>query len=88
MTIWQQGYHAIALGGLGYNNLLSELEKRGSSIPPLILSLDSDASGKKTSDLLSIAFDEKKYKYINYPVVKEKDPNEFFYIMQTNLQLI
>lgn len=27
MTIWQQGYHAIALGGLGYNNLLSELEK-------------------------------------------------------------
>ena len=78
MTIWQQGYHAIALGGLGYNNLLSELEKRGSSIPPLILSLDSDASGKKTSDLLSIAFDEKKYKYINYPVVKEKDPNEFF----------
>lgn len=78
MTIWQQGYSAIALGGLGYNNLLSELEKRGNNIPPLILSLDSDASGKKTADLLSVAFDEKKYKYINYPVVKEKDPNDFF----------
>ena len=78
MTIWQQGYHAIALGGLGYNNLLSELEKRGNNIPPLILSLDSDASGKKTTDTLSIIFDEKKYKYINYPVITTKDPNEFF----------
>lgn len=78
MTIWQQGYHAIALGGLGYNNLLSELEKRGNNIPPLILSLDSDASGKKITDTLSIIFDEKKYKYINYPVITTKDPNEFF----------
>ena len=78
MTIWQQGGHAIALGGLGYNDLLSELEKRGKNIPPLILSLDSDASGKKATDAISIAFDEKKYKYINYPVVGCKDPNEFF----------
>ena len=78
MTIWQQGYHAVALGGLGYNNLLSELEKRGTNIPFLILSLDTDASGKKTTDALSIIFDEKKYKYINYPVITTKDPNEFF----------
>lgn len=47
MTICQHGCHAIALGGLGYNSLLSELEKRGTDLPPLILSLDTDASGKK-----------------------------------------
>ena len=78
MTIWQQGCRAIALGGLGYNSLLSELEKRGTNIPPLILSLDTDTSGKKITDILSIIFDEKKYKYINYPVITTKDPNEFF----------
>ena len=80
MTIWQEGGHAIALGGLGYNHLLSELEKRGKNLPPLIISLDTDASGKKATDTISVIFDDKKYRYINYPVPAEKDPNEFFIV--------
>lgn len=52
MSVWQAGYHAIALNGTGTTRLEEYLQSKAADIPLLILCLDQDRAGRIAQERL------------------------------------
>ena len=76
LSIMQYGGLAVALCGCGYNKLVETLKKKPTN-STIILCLDNDDAGIKTTEKIIKEFKALKIKYLQQNIAGEcKDPNE------------
>lgn len=65
LLLWQAGYYALALNGLGNQYQMEQL--RNLSVRKFILATDNDPSGKRARTVLKLKIDNKIFSEIEFP---------------------
>lgn len=77
MSVWQAGYHSIALNGTGLSRLKIFLSQHKESLPMLVLCLDQDKEGQNAQQILHTFLEEQMIRHQQViGLFGQKDPND------------